>query len=99
MSVCNSELLQPVFQHSKDKEMSSFLSVVLILLCEGWGGGGRREALLGRNSRTALQYGERRGSITPPDKEKKNNTAKNSAMSSQSGTFLPCGTPPSEGAM
>lgn len=65
MSVYNSELRQREFQHPKDREISRFLPVFSIYLCEGW----KEKALLRRNSRTTLQYGEHCRSITPPDRK------------------------------
>lgn len=53
------------FNIPKTREISSFLPVFSIYLCEGW----KEKALLRRNSRTTLQYGEHCRSITPPDRK------------------------------
>lgn len=59
------ELLEPSVQHAKEGEISSFLPVFSIYLCEDW----REKALLRRRSRTTLQSGGHCRSITPPDRK------------------------------
>lgn len=54
-----------VFNTQEKERSRALLPVFSVHLCEGWG----EKALLRRSSRTTLQYGEHRRSMTPPDRK------------------------------